>query len=463
MRRLAITLLLIGSVLGLAGVSSASAQSSGGTNVDDTSVDDSQGGSDDRGEVDLGLPPVDVLQISGLVDDIVVDQIDRAITRAETGDSQALVIQLNSRAAVVSRDTMQDLYRRVRDASVPIAVWVGPSGARATGTIAQLLSAADATGMAPGTRIGKTGVPLFDDVDFGEATDFLRSGTLGFQDARRQGALKLEISDEGAPTIRNMVFALDGLTVDGVVLDTAVETLNDDGSVSNDITVVRFQKLGLVPQMFHTAASPPVAYLFLVIGLALLLFEFFTAGVGVAGVVGAVLMLLGFYGLGELPDRGWALALLIFSMFAFGIDVQVGVPRFWTGVGMASFVVGSWFLFPTYDQHDLRPSWLTLLVGVLGIAFTFFSGMPSMTRTRFATPTVGRERLIGETGRAVTDIAPNGAIQIGAARWKARTNRATPVKAGENARVVAIDGVVLEVEPETGGARDYRERRSPSE
>ena len=116
-------------------------------------------------------------------------------------------------------------------------------------------------------------------------------------------------------------------------------------------------------------------------------------------------------------------------------------------------------MFPTVDQHTLRPSWLTLLVGIGGIAFTFYSGMPSMTRTRFATPTVGRERMIGAAGRAVTDIAPDGSVQIGEARWKARTNRATPVKAGETARVVAIDGIILEVEPEAGGARDYRERK----
>ena len=60
---------------------------------------------------------------------------------------------------------------------------------------------------------------------------------------------------------------------------------------------------------------------------------------------------------------------------------------------------------------------------------------------------------------AISDISPDGAVQIGAARWKARTNRATPVKSGEMARVVAIDGIVLQVEPEEGGARDYRERR----
>jgi membrane-bound serine protease (ClpP class) len=317
--------------------------------------------------------------------------------------------------------------------------------------------------MAPGTRIGRTGTPLTDTVSFGEATDDLRTKTLGFQDARRAGALKLEISDEGVPTIRNMVFALDGIVVNGVELDTAIESIGDDGTVSNDITTVRFHKLGIWQQMLHTSASPPVAYLFLIIGLALMVFEFFTAGIGVAGVVGAVLVLLASFGLGELPERGWALALILASMVAFSVDVQVGIPRLWTGIGLAFFTIGSWALFPEIDQYNLRVSWLTLLVGIGGIALTFVSGMPSMTRTRFATPTVGREKLLGEIGPAVSDISPEGSVKILGARWKARTNRATPIKAGENARVVAIDGVVLEVEPESGGARDYRERRSKSD
>lgn len=450
MRRLAILFIAVGSVLGFIDVAHASSgteppvQEAVTTGAEITAT---------------GLAPVSVLQVSGLIDNIIVDAINNAIGDAETNGAQALVLQINSKASLVGRDTMRDLYNRIANATVPVAIWVGPSGSKATGLGAQLLSAADATGMAPGTRIGKSGTPLVDGVDFGEATDQLRTETLGFQDARRAGALKLEISDEGAPTIRNMVYALDGLTFDGVTLDTAVETLNEDGSVSNDITTVRFHKLGLWAQMLHTPASPPVAYLFLIIGLALLIFEFFTAGIGVAGVVGAVLLLLSFYGLGELPERNWALILMFVSMFAFSIDVQVGIPRLWTGFGLVAFTVSSVFMFPVFDQQSLQVSWLSLLVGVGGIALTFVSGMPSMTRTRFATPTVGRERLIGEVGMAISDISPDGAVQIGAARWKARTNRATPVKSGEMARVVAIDGIVLQVEPEEGGARDYRERR----
>ena len=85
-----------------------------------------------------------------------------------------------------------------------------------------------------------------------------------------------------------MVNALDGYEDGGVVLETTEERVLDDGTVRRDTTTtVRFSKLGLVDQLFHTVASPAVTYLLLLIGLALLVFEFFTAGVGVAGVVGA--------------------------------------------------------------------------------------------------------------------------------------------------------------------------------
>ena len=101
-----------------------------------------------------------------------------------------------------------------------------------------------------------------------------------------------------------------------------------------------------------------------------------------------------------------------------------------------------------------------LVVRVIGVMLTFIVGMPSMVRTRFATPTIGREWMIGSTGTAVGAISPEGVAQVGEAKWRARTNRATPIAAGADLRVVAIDGVTLEVEPAEGGARDYRERRS---
>ena len=107
-------------------------------------------------------------------------------------------------------------------------------------------------------------------------------------------------------------------------------------------------------------------------------------------------------------------------------------------------------------------SWIPMVVGVVGITMMMVTGMPTMVRTRFSTPTIGREWMIGQVGAALEDVDPDGIVKINEALWKARTNRATPVASGGQVRVVAVEGLILEVEPEEGAARDYRERRSNS-
>lgn len=411
---------------------------------------------------------VDVLQVSGLFDDILVDSITDAIDRADIDGAQALILQVNSRGTVVSDDTVEQLLADVAESPVPVAIWVGPNGARFYGAAAQLLTVADASGMAPGARVGYSGAPLTPtgaagpiDVGFdGAAQDVLRNGSIGLSESR---ALEVftEINDEGVPTITSMVQVLDGRELDGVVVETTEFVVLDNGQGRNDTTAtVRFAKLDLVQQLFHTAASPPVAYLLLLTGLALLIFEFYTAGVGLAGVIGAVCLVLATTGLAVLPTRTWALVVLIGAMVAFAVDVQVGIPRFWTGVGLVGTIISSVFLFESLPGNSLRPSWIALFTGIGGIALTFIVGMPNMVRTRFATPTIGREWMIGEEGTVITDVDPDGVVEVGEGRWRARTNRATPVMVGDVVRVAAIDGVTLEVEPLEGAAKDYREMRN---
>jgi membrane-bound serine protease (ClpP class) len=418
-----------------------------------------------------GVARVDVLQVSGFIDPILVESITSAIERADRDGSQALILQVNSDGTVVDDGVVGDLLVAVADAPIPIGIWVGPSGARFYGAAAQLLAVADVTGMAPGSRVGYTGVPLDPaglpdgvSVDFGVAEERLRNGSVGLSDARTLGVFKQRVDDEGIPTITNMVQALDGYEENGVVLVTTELVVLDDGSTRFDtVSVVRFSKLSLLDQLFHTVASPPVAYLLLLAGLALLVFEFFTAGVGVAGGVGAICTVLAFTGLAVLPTQPWAVVTIMAAMLAFAIDVQVGIPRFWTGVGLVLTIVGSWFLYEPLAGTTVRPSWLALIAGIGAIALTFIVGMPSMVRTRFATPTIGREWMIGKEGTATGPIDPEGVVEVGGARWRARTNRATPIAADSEIRVASIDGVTLEVEPLEGAARDYRERRSRRE
>jgi membrane-bound serine protease (ClpP class) len=110
----------------------------------------------------------------------------------------------------------------------------------------------------------------------------------------------------------------------------------------------------------------------------------------------------------------------------------------------------------------MRPGWLSLSVCIISVALSFIVGMPSMVRTRFATPTIGRENLLGTVGVAVGSVNPEGTVLVDGAKWHARTNRATPLADNDQMRVVAIDGITLEVEPLEGAAKDYRETRSKS-
>jgi membrane-bound serine protease (ClpP class) len=386
---------------------------------------------------------VDVIEVDGLLDDVLVDFVLRSIDDVEEAardqEVVGLVLQVNSPGSVVGDARLAELVAAVRDAEVPVSVWIGPSGG-ATGAAALLGGHAAELGMSPGTSWGLDGVEVPDELLAGVARE-VPQRVVSAGEATDLGLVTI-----AAPTIGDLIVGLPGVETREITLD--------DGQVRREpLTRVRFAQLPLLDQLMHTVASPAVAYLLLVLGMGLIVFELFTAGVGVAGMVGAVSFVLGAYGLAALPARAWAVALLVLSVVAFAVDVQTGVPRVWTGVGFVLFAGGSLFL---YDGVSM--SWVTLLVAAVGVALAYLSGMPAMVRTRFSTPTIGREWMLGEEGRAITAVAPDGVVQVRGAPWRAFTNRATPIEELDRIRVVGIEGLVLEVEPEEGGARDYRSR-----
>ncbi len=366
---------------------------------------------------------VDVVKVSGYLDPVLVDYVEQAIADAEHGGSLAVVLQLDSPGALVSRSRLDRLVSHVRDASVLVGVWVGPSGAEASAAAGRIVAAAELAGVAPGSTVEI--------------------------DGRRMGAseaLDKHVADFAAPTLGDFVVNIPGVDI------REVEEGDETRRELAGSTTVRFAQLPLLPRLMHTVASPAIAYLLFVIGLGLIVFELFTAGVGVAGAVGAGSFVLGCYGFAVLPTRPLGIFLLVLGMFGFSVDVQTGVPRVWTGIATIAFAAGSLVI---YDGITL--SWITLLVAVVGMVLAMIGGMPAMVRSRFSTPTIGREWMVGEVGTARTAIAPEGVVMVRDARWKARTNRATPLAAGDPVRVAAIDGLLLQVEPLEGAARDYRE------
>ena len=366
---------------------------------------------------DGGLVEVSVVEVSGLVDRIQARFLQSVLE--ENVGIEALIIRLDSAGAVASDDDMAALERAIEAADVPVAVWLGPSrNARATDGAERLAAVADVVGGVPGAEIAEP----------------------------------VEIEVE-APTLGDFIVALDGKA--GIEIPTEVvrrEGRPPQRELSGDVRV-SFAEPSFVQQMLHAVSTPTAAYLLVTAGLLLLVFEFFTGGIGVAAAVAVICLGFGGYGLGALPTRPLGLALLVVGVLGYAIDVQVGVPRAWTVIGTVLFTAGSFFLF---DGVSIP---LLVVVAMLAAVVTaMVAGMPAVVRTRFSTPTIGRESMIGEEGTASTDVSPDGIVTVRDAPWRARTNRATPIKAGETVRVAAIDGLLLEVEPLEGAAEDYRER-----
>ncbi|MEW6153536.1 MAG: NfeD family protein [Actinomycetota bacterium] len=381
-------------------------------------------------------PPVDVIQVSGRIDGIVADFIERSVESSARDGSQALVIQLDTPGSVLSDGRMDRLLERLRASAVPVMVWVGPSGSRAYGQPVRLLRVAAVSGMANGADIGRLrgdcpecppGDPLLD-----------RSRLSA------SGASSRQAVDVVTPTLGDFIVELHGREIAGRTLETARVVERGDQPRREPIAQVRFAKLDLVERVLHATSNPSVALLLLVLGLLLILFEFYSVGVGLAGLTGAACVVMSAYGLGALGATPLGLALVAIGVFGFAVDVQAGAPRVWTAIGTVSLLAGSWWIFPA----DRRVPVLALIAIVAGTVLFAVRGMASMVRSRFSTPTIGRESMIGEAAVATTAINPEGMVGLRGALWRARVSRVTPIEPGDRVKVVAIDGLVLEVAPD---------------
>ena len=380
-----------------------------------------------------------VVEASGLMDPVMVRMMQRTLEEVDTTKTIALVFQINISGSVVEEEKIVALGKAISSSPIPISFWIGPSGSRAKGPITELALISGDIGISPGSKIGKIGQSILSSNSSEAHKNFdLNEKTFNYEEAVEKGIAR------SSPVLLEHLVGLEGFEVISDV---------DSGEIK-PLTQTRFEEMDPPDQFFHSVGSPAITYLLFLAGMGLLVFELYTAGVGIAGVLGALCLLLGFYGLAVLPSNPWGIALLIFSMFSFAVDIQTGVPRFWSGVATISLVVGSLLLF-----DGLSLSWLTLLFGILLTVSCMSAGMPAMIRTRFATPTIGREWIVGELGMALEEINPNGTVEVKGAIWKAQTNRATPIKVNDEIRVAAVDGFWLDVEPLEGAARDYRERK----
>ncbi|HYT39519.1 MAG TPA: NfeD family protein, partial [Acidimicrobiia bacterium] len=407
---------------------------------------------------------MEVVQVEGAIDPVVAALITSSLRRAQTNGASVVILQIDSKGAL-DTDPL-GLFDALRSSKVPVAAWIGPGKATARGAAAVLALSASFVAASPGAGIGPA-VPVRLDQHCPDRDpppfvcppgkrDLVLPlvGDRGHvMDARdrlsgREAAAKRTI-DTVAPTLGDLIVALNGKAVPTaagpVRLSTAKQVDTKAGPRQTADQPVSFIKLGTFASVQHSLTSPSVVFLLLIVGLSLMVFEFFTIGIGLAGMVGAAAVAGALFGCSHLPVTGWALGLLFLSTFGFAVDVQAGHQGFWTGVGAVGLLVGALKLFGGSAALDV-PLWLVVLIFVGQVIF-MLGGMTVAVRNRFSIPTVGRDSMIGELGEAHTDLNPDGVVTVRGAPWRARTGRNRPVPAGGPIRVVAVDRLVLEVEP----------------
>lgn len=371
-----------------------------------------------------------VVDIDGLLDPVTADLIRRSVAEGERDGATLVILAIDSSVAVdVDVDA---LAATVEKARVPVVAWVKGGGAAAGGS-AVVAHAADITAKAGNASL--------------------------------EGRADLE-----APTLRDLIALLDGRQVEvngetrSLRLGVGSGAPGSDGEPDDrgsdegerQVLPIQFRELGLVDQAQHALTSPFVAYLLLMLGACLIVFEFFAIGIGIAAAVGALLLLGAFVGFAHLPVDEWSLALIVAGLLAMAIDVQAGASRFWAVVGAAMVVVGSLRLYNGPAAVD-PPVWQVLLV-VAGALLFVLPGLAAVIRARFSTPTIGRDWMVGETGTAAVEFDQDGVVTVRGAPWRARSTRAAAIAPGQQVRVTAIRGLVLEVEP----WEDPSEARSPA-
>lgn len=195
--------------------------------------------------------------------------------------------------------------------------------------------------------------------------------------------------------------------------------------------------------MEELLTNPNFAYLLLVGSVLLASLALVNPGTGILELLALVGLILAGVEMYFNEINPWALVLLIFGVFPFMLAVRKSQKMRYLGVAIASFVIGSAFLFKGEGMQPAVNTFLALIVSVLAGGFMWVVVSKSVEAS-LAPLAQDLSRLIGDFGEAKTDVYKDGSVQVDGELWSARSHEL--IAMGSQIRVVSRDGFILEVE-----------------
>jgi membrane-bound serine protease (ClpP class) len=394
------------------------------------------------------------LSLDGSINPVSRDVVIRAIREAEARAAELLLIELNTPGGL--EESMRDIVAAELASTVPVVVFVSPSGARAASAGVFLTMAADVAAMAPGTNIGAAHpVNLI-----GGGTSEGEEDTSIDKAANDAAAFARSIAEQRGRNVQwaesavlqssalSAVEALDQGVIDLIADDTDDLLESLDGYALPDGRVLRTRgveiaeiHLTLRDRLLNLLADPNLVYVLFILGLYGLIYEFFHPGIGFGLAAGGVCLLLALFGLQVLPVNIAGIALILFGMALIVLDAFTPTNGILTAGGVVGLLAGSLTLFDVPDR-SIGLSWGTILavVGTSAALSIFVLSKGLMIQRK--RPVTGPVGLIGTSGTVRGRIDPCGTVFVHGEYWTARSIDG-PIETGETVRVERVEGKTL--------------------
>ena len=397
---------------------------------------------------------IPVVELDGVVHAVSAAHVVSAIESADARNAPLLVIRIDTPGGLDT--SMRQIVDAMLNCRTPVAVFVGPSGARAASAGFIITVAADIAAMAPGTNIGAahpvSGLGTMDEVMAKKVTsdaaayirgkaerrgrnvEMAEKAVVESQSFTEKEALDLKLVDLIANDVADLVRKLEGREVKR--FDGSMVTLRLSGHA---LVVV---KMDWRKQILSALANPSILFFLLMGALAGIGAEISHPGGLFPGILGTLCLILFLFASQIIPVNWAGLLLILLAVGLFAAEVKVASYGLLTVSGLVAMILGAMMLVDA-PIPEMRISLSTLLPAALGMATGTFTLVRMAVQAQARRVTTGAEGMVGLPGLVEVALDPEGWVRVQGERWRARAE--APLPQGSKVTVVAVEGLSLKV------------------